>query len=148
VADQALLTTPAATAPATESAPGGDGQSVPPAQRGWVRIDDRVAHRIAEQASLAVPGVVRHSGALDRVTGRDLPRTEVVVAGDRVRASLDIAVSWPHPLAATAAAVRGEVRQQLQRLAGLTADAVDVAIVHVVPPEPGDRPGSSARRVQ
>ena len=108
------------------------GARIEPADRGWLQIDERVTTRVAELAALDVPGVVRQSGALGAVTGRSLPRADVVVAGGRARVSMDIAVSWPHPLAGTAAAVRDRVAGQLQALTSITADAVDVSITHVV----------------
>jgi len=66
------------------------------------------------------------------VTGRDLPRVETTVAGGHVRARVHIAVAWPPVLPDTAAAVRTNVTEQLRTLAGLTVDAVDVAVTAVV----------------
>jgi len=54
------------------------------------------------------------------------------VAGGHVRARVHIAVAWPPVLPDTAAAVRTNVTEQLRTLAGLTVDAVDVAVTAVV----------------
>ncbi len=109
-------------------------EPAPPAERGHLDIRDRVVERVAERAALEVPGVVRHSGTLGRVTGRDLPRVDATVAGGRVRVRLDVAVEWPNPLPDTASAVRSTVAERLAALTGMTVDAVDVTAAHVVVP--------------
>ena len=99
-----------------------------PGRRGSLVVKDRVVASIAAHAALEVPGVARHASGLDRVTGRDLPRVQVHVRGDRVRAEVDIAVQWPRPLAEVAAAVRSHVMDRLDALSGLRVDAVDVRV--------------------
>jgi len=101
-------------------------------QRGALHVRDKVVDRIAAHAATTTSGVVPHSSGLNRVTGRDLPRVETTVAGGHVRAWVHIAVAWPPALADTAAAVRTNVTEQLRTLAGLTVDAVDVAVTAVV----------------
>jgi len=101
-------------------------------QRGALHVRDKVVDRIAAHAATTTSGVVPHSSGLDRVTGRDLPRVETTVAGGHVRARVHIAVAWPPVLSDTAAAVRTNVTEQLRTLAGLTVDAVDVAVTAVV----------------
>lgn len=118
--------------------------STDPGERGSLVVKDRVVERLATFAALSIPGVTRHSAGLDRVTGRDLPRVHVTVAGGHVRAALDIAVVWPRPLAETAAAVRTRVAEQLSTLSGLHVDGVDVSIPSVVQP----RTATTARRVE
>lgn len=103
-----------------------------PGERGTLVVKDKVIDRIAVLAATATPGVERHASGLDRVTGRDLPRTDVTVAGGHVRARVDIAVTWPQSLPTVAAAVRDTVTERLTALAGLTVDAVDVAVTTVV----------------
>jgi len=115
-----------------------------PAQRGELIVKNRVVERLATYAALSVAGVARHAAGLDRVTGRDLPRVAVSVAGGHVRAAVEIAVVWPHPLGETAASVRSRVTEQLVVLGGLTVDAVDVAVPAVVQPHSEHQP----RRVQ
>ncbi len=95
-------------------------------------VKDKVVDRIAVLAATATPGVQRYASGLDRVTGRELPRTDVTVAGGHVRARVDIAVTWPQSLPTVTAAVRDTVTEQLTALLGLTVDAVDVAVATVV----------------
>lgn len=113
-------------------------------QRGALVVRDRVVERLATLAALDVDGVARHASGLDKITGRDLPRVQVTVAGGHVRAALDIAVRWPHPLAATAASVRDHVTEQLAALSGLQVDGVDVNVPTVLPP----RSAAVTRRVE
>ena len=98
-------------------------------QRGALHVREKVVDRIA---ATTTSGVVPHSSGLNRVTGRDLPRVETTVAGGHVRARVHVAVAWPPLLPDTAAAVRTNVTEQLRTLAGLTVDAVDVAVTAVV----------------
>lgn len=102
-----------------------------PGERGSLHLRDRAVERIVEAAALEVDGVLRHAETLDRVTGRQLPRIEVVVAGRRVRASVEVATRWPTPLADLTARTRENVTGALERLAGLTVDAVDVHVAHL-----------------
>lgn len=110
-----------------------------PGERGRLTVQDKVVDRVAGYAAVTTPGVVRHASGLDKVTGRDLPRTDIDVSGGHVRAHVAIAVAWPHSLPSVAAAVRERVTEQLSTLVGLSVDAVDVAVPTVVldnsPPE-------------
>lgn len=115
-----------------------------PATRGALVLRDAVVQHVCERAALGVPGVLRHSSGLDVVTHRDYPRVDADRAGDRVRASLELAVTWPTPLAATADAVREAVGSALVDLLGLTVDAVDVTISQILPASAGRPP----RRVE
>ncbi len=101
-------------------------------QRGALHVREKVVDRIAAHAATTTAGVVAHSSGLGRVTGLDLPRIETTLAGGHVRARVRIAVAWLPVLPDTAAAVRTHVTEQLATLAGLTVDAVDVAVVAVV----------------
>lgn len=114
-----------------------------PGQRGKLIVKDRVAERIAYQAAVETAGVVPHASGLDRVTGRDLPRTDVTIAGTHVRAHVEVAVAFPQSLPAVTAAVRDHVATQLTALAGLTVGAVDVSAPTIVP-----APTHETRRVQ
>jgi uncharacterized alkaline shock family protein YloU len=108
-----------------------------PGERGTLVIRERVVERIAERAALGVDGVVRRPSTLGRVTGRDLPRAEATVAGDRTRVRVEIAVAWPAPLAATAATVRDRVHDLVASCTGCTVDAVDVRASSLAPtPDP------------
>lgn len=116
-----------------------------PGDRGSLTVHDKVVERLAARAALDTPGVLPHSGGLDKLTGRDLPRVRVQVAGDRVRAGLDVAVAWPLSLPAVTAAVQRNVAQALTTLAALHVDGVDVSVLSVIADSPEQQPG---RRVQ
>lgn len=102
-----------------------------PGERGSLELRDRAVERIVEAAVLEVDGVLRHADTLERVTGRQLPRIEVVVAGNRVRASVEVATRWPTPVAEVAARTKDGVARSLAHLAGLTVDAVDVHVAFI-----------------
>jgi uncharacterized alkaline shock family protein YloU len=105
------------------------------ADRGQLTVRDRAVERIAYAAALEAAGVERSSHGLAKLAGRELPRVDVVVSGDRVRASVDIAAQWGRPLAETAAEVRDRVTRGLRDLGGLTVDGVTVHVRDVVSPE-------------
>jgi len=113
-------------------------------QPGALHVRGKVVDRIAAHAAATTPGVLQHSSGLGRVTGHDLPRTETTVAGGHVRARVHIAVAWPRSLPEVTAAVRSNVTEQLHNLAGLTVDAVDVAVATVV----HQTPSSDTRSAQ
>jgi len=99
--------------------------------RGALTVHPRAVEHIATAAALEQPGVRRHRSTLRRLAGRDLPRADVRVAGDRVRAALDIAVDWGRPLPGTAAGVRNTVTDALTTQSGLRVDGVGVHIAAV-----------------
>ncbi|MDA2892532.1 Asp23/Gls24 family envelope stress response protein [Mycolicibacterium sp. BiH015] len=110
-----------------------------PGTRGSLTIRDKAVEAVACATALEVDGVVRSSHGIGRLALRELPRVDVVVAGDHVRASLEVAVAWGRPLSATAAEVRRRVGRGLSELSGLVVDGVDVHVRSVVAPEPGER---------
>ncbi|MEW1952772.1 Asp23/Gls24 family envelope stress response protein [Terrabacter sp. NPDC080008] len=117
--------------PATAAA-GRSGTSLPdPAQRGRLDIAERVVERVAGIAACEVAGVRSVGSTLEGVVGRQYPKVRAEVAGGHARLSLDIAVSWPVPLARTAAEVREHVGDRLAALLGLKVDAVDVTVATV-----------------
>jgi uncharacterized alkaline shock family protein YloU len=97
-------------------------------------IRQRAIERITLAAALGAPGVSKHGGGLGRLAGRDLPRVDVDVAGDHVRADVEIAIEWGRPLAATAIAVRRDVRRALADHSGLVVDGVTVHVAAIIPP--------------
>lgn len=107
-----------------------------PGTRGSLTIHDKVVRRLATRAALDTAGVARQAAAIDKLTGRDLPRVHVQVSGDRVRAGIDIAVAWPSVLPTVAAAVQRNVGHALHAFAGLQVDAVDVSVPSIVTGEP------------
>ncbi|MGX6607097.1 Asp23/Gls24 family envelope stress response protein [Micromonosporaceae bacterium Da 78-11] len=106
-----------------------------PGERGSLTIKDRAVQRIAEAAALGVPGVVpagQSTSSLNAALGRAYPRVDCEVAGDRVRAEVEIVGLWPASAPQLGAQVRQAVTDQLQALAGLRVDAVDVTIAKIV----------------
>jgi uncharacterized alkaline shock family protein YloU len=110
-----------------------------PGTRGSLTIRQRAVERIVLAASLHADGTLRHGGGLGRLAGRDLPRADVDVAGDRVRVRLSIAAAWGVPLADLAARVRGDVVDALTTHSGLTVDAVAIHVDAVVTPHQTSR---------
>lgn len=109
-------------------------------ERGRTVIADAVLERLAAHAALEVDGVVPTGSGLDTLVGRRLPKADGTVAGQRARVALDVALAWPHPVAAVAGQVREHVSSRLRELTGLDIDAVDVQVarvVHVQHREPG-----------
>ena len=124
-----------------DTGPGLNGESLSdaaredPGKRGSLVIKDRAVQRIAEAAALQVPGVVpaaQSTSTLGAALGRAYPRVDCDVAGGRVRAEVEIVGRWPTPAAQLGAQVRDAVTDQLQQLAGLRVDAVDVTIIKIV----------------
>ncbi|MGL5930363.1 MAG: Asp23/Gls24 family envelope stress response protein [Dermatophilaceae bacterium] len=109
-----------------------------PAERGRTVIEHRVVERIAARSCLDVAGVVRAGSDLDRLVGRRLPGVSATVAGHRARVALEVAVTWPTPLADVAARVRDHVSATVTGLAGLEVDAVDVEIARMAAAGSGD----------
>lgn len=114
-----------------------DATSTPAAERGRLEIRERVYTRVASMAAREVPDVVRVSGTLDAVTGRELPRVHAHVTGERVRLQVEVALRWPAPLADRAAAVRERVTERVRVLTGADVDLVDVTVARVVVPDTG-----------
>ena len=114
-----------------------DAEDLPadPGDRGELVVRDKVAQRVAEKAARDTDGVQSHAAGLDKLTGRELPRAKVYISATRVRAHLDIAVTWPHPLSAVGAAVQRNVTAALTNAVGLRVDGVDVTI-QAIPPAP------------
>lgn len=135
---------PSDTLPSPDPGPGLDSESShdesagaaeEPGRRGSLLIKDRAVQRIAEAATLQVPGVVpaeKSTNALNAALGRAYPRVDCEVAGGRVRAGVEIVGRWPTPAPQLGAQVRAAVTDQLQRLAGLRVDAVDVTITKII----------------
>jgi uncharacterized alkaline shock family protein YloU len=125
----------------TQHSPEGHSSTAPspelddPGWRGRLLIKDRAVQRIAEAAALSVTGVApadKSTNAVNAALGRAYPRVDCDVAGGRVRAELEIVGVWPTSAPLLAGQVRDTVTDQLERLAGLTVDAVDVTIAKIV----------------
>jgi uncharacterized alkaline shock family protein YloU len=103
-----------------------------PADRGGLEVADRVVQRIVLAATREVDGTAVVTTGITTPMSRSYPRATVVVAGDRVRARVEVAGRWPVPAARLAADVRATVARQLVALAGLRVDAVDVTVAAMV----------------
>ena len=103
-------------------------QSADTGERGRLDISAKAIERIATHAAQSVPGVVASGSGLDRIVGRGLPRANSTVAGDTVRLSLDIGLTWPVAAGEVARAVRAEVTRQVGSMTGLSVAAVDVSV--------------------
>jgi uncharacterized alkaline shock family protein YloU len=110
-----------------------DGPAVDPGSRGELTVRDKAAQRVAVHAARLTDGVHQHSGGLDKITGRELPRATVAIAGDRARVQVNIAVAWPEPAVVVGAAVQRNVVDALRDYAALTVDRVDVSVDAVLP---------------
>lgn len=84
--------------------------------------------RIATAAAVAVPGVVRQSGGLTRLTGRDFPRADISTGGDAVAVNLFLAVAWPCDVTELTGRVRAEVGRSVESLTGLPLHDMNVMI--------------------
>ena len=137
MADRAAIAGPGAGPARHREAEPGD-----PGQRGSLIIKDRAVQRIAEAAALGVPGVVpaqQSTNSLNAALGRAYPRVDCDVTDGRVRAEVAIVGRWPTPAPQLGAQVRQAVTDQLQALAGLRVDAVDVTIARIVRVAPAPR---------
>ncbi len=96
--------------------------------RGTLVIKDRAVERIAASAALQVPGVVRHTGGLSLLTGRELPRADVTTGGQAVAVNLFIAAEWPYDAAALTRRVHDAVARQLHDYTGLHVTELNVLV--------------------
>lgn len=103
-----------------------------PEQRGRTIIENAVLEHIAVHAALEVSGVAATGSDLEKLIGRRLPKADARVAGTRARVQVEVAVTWPHPVATVAAAAREHVTRRLVELTGLQVDAVDVEVARVI----------------
>jgi len=131
--------------PVDGPAPGGSEPSAIAfgGDRGRLEIAQRAVERIVEITARRHPAVSRQAGVL----GRGLPKARAVVAGKRVRLELETAISWPHPLDATAADLRQAITAAVEELTGLGVDRADVVITMVDASEVSSSKASSAEAV-
>ncbi|QNE16869.1 Asp23/Gls24 family envelope stress response protein [Kribbella qitaiheensis] len=110
--------------PGDRGDPGGPGDRGEPGDRGALIISPRVVERIAEASALEARGVLRQEATFRH----DLPKANALLAGQRARLTVEVAVEWGHPLAELAAEIRGRVGSTVTHLTGLVIDAVSVDI--------------------
>ena len=105
-----------------------------PGERGSLEIKHKAVERLAVLAARSTDAVTDRHPGLRVLGGRELPKADVTISGTRVRAKVDVAVTWPAPLAEVAANVRAAVARDLSELGIYTVDRVDVT-VQCVPAE-------------
>ncbi|MGW6695430.1 Asp23/Gls24 family envelope stress response protein [Rhodococcus sp. NPDC054953] len=116
--------------------------------RGRLTVKDRAISKIAAAAALSVPGVVRRSGGLLTLPGRDLPRAEVTAEGGSVAVTLYLAVAWPSPVAMLSREVHYAVTERVETLTGLMLDRLHIVVAEAVPRGADDRDtGVDARQL-
>ena len=99
-----------------------------PPERGTLDVRLKAVERVAELAALEVAGTVRHQGALDRVAGGGYPKVTTRVHGRSARITVQVACSWPAPVARLAERVRVKVLSQTTSLTGVHVASVDVTV--------------------
>lgn len=115
--------------------------------RGTLVIKDRAVERIAASAALQVPGVVRHTGNLSLLTGRELPRADVTTGGRAVAVNLFIAAEWPYDAAALTRRVHDAVARHLHDYTGLHVTELNV-LVAATPQAHEDEPAEQSVPVE
>lgn len=106
---------------------------VPAARRGRTTVLPRALHALATQAALEVPGSLRHSSGLGRISGSTFPSVEVRALPDAVDAQVRVALVWPCAAAEVAGRVRDAVARRLAEVAGVPVARVDVHVGAFVP---------------
>lgn len=99
---------------------------------GRTTIAPRVVERIAVAAAAEVDATTRANGGLTRLVRGRLPRASAVVAGQTSRISVEVAATWPTPLASVAGEVRDHVAERVGTLAGVDVTAVDVTVAEII----------------
>ncbi|MFZ2174466.1 MAG: DUF6286 domain-containing Asp23/Gls24 family envelope stress response protein [Rhodococcus sp. (in: high G+C Gram-positive bacteria)] len=99
------------------------------ALRGELVIKERAVVKIAVAAALDVPGVVKHSGGLSRLTGRELPRADVSTGGGAVAINLYIAIGWPCRLDVLGRRLRSEVSRRVEELTGMPVCELNIVVI-------------------
>lgn len=138
-----MTESPESAAPA-QSAGGQAARSEQDAERGSLEVRARALEHLAEKAANDVPGTVSVSGGVARLRGRDYPAVKVRVHGPRAFFEVDVAGTWPCPVAELTRLVRDRVRGDVARLSGMDVIRVDVRL-HIINPDAGDQP--ARRRV-
>lgn len=123
------------SAPAVRGWGPGTGRSTPPAQRGGLRIADRVLARIAwlaaRDALAAVSGTAAAAG--------EAPRVSVSVSGGSARVRVGVDLPYPSDLPVLATALRAAVAERVGTLTGVPAREVTVVVERLLLPEAGQR---------
>lgn len=109
------------------------GRTVPPGQRGRLRIADRVLTRIAWVA--AREALAAAAGAA--VAPGEAPRVSVSVSGGSARVRVGVDLPFPSDLTVLAAAVQEAVAERVGELTGVPTREVVVVVERLLPPAAG-----------
>ena len=135
------VVTDTAAAPTTPGTPAATpGSLADPGDRGSLEIKHKAVERLAVLAARGTDSVTDRQPGLHLLGGRDLPKADVTITGERVRAKVSVGVTWPSPLAKVAANVRAAVARDLSELGIYTVDRVDVTF-ECIPAEPTSEEG-------
>jgi uncharacterized alkaline shock family protein YloU len=106
-------------------------EQLPPAERGSLRIADRVIARIAAQAA---GEVLSGMPGADLVPGEAAPHATVSVRKNTARLRLTLELGYPADLGAVTAAVRRHVTGRVEAMTGLAVPelAVEIERLHSV----------------
>lgn len=126
----------------------GNAPTVDPSDRGTLEIKHKAVERLAVLAARGTDSVTGRHRGLRVLGGGDLPKADVTINGDRVRAAVAVAVTWPTPVAGVAAEVRDAVTRDLTGLGKYTVDRVDVSVECVPARDDTEHRPSNGGRVQ
>ena len=132
------MTAPAVEGPGRRANPGwgrDTGRTTPPAQRGRLRIADRVLARIAWLA--ARDALVAATASMATAAAGEPPRVAVSVSGSSARIRVGVDLPFPSDLAALAGAVRDAVAERVGALTGIPAREVVVVVERLLLPAEG-----------
>ncbi|MEV5507367.1 Asp23/Gls24 family envelope stress response protein [Streptomyces orinoci] len=116
----------------------GGGREVPPGERGATRVADRVVAKIASRAAReALAGELREHHAA--------PTASVVVRDESARVRVHMELGYPVDLRARCRAVRRQVAERLETLAGMSVPEVVITVERLHSPHL-DRAGAGRVR--
>jgi uncharacterized alkaline shock family protein YloU len=107
-----------------------------PGSRGELVIRGRAVSRIVERAVLDVPGVLRSSSRIGPITRRELPRAVVDMSTPHPNIRVDVALSWPSPVAALCRDIRDRIDAEVARIVGREPSRIDIAVTELIAEEP------------
>jgi uncharacterized alkaline shock family protein YloU len=100
---------------------------------GTLVIKERAIERVVVAAASTVPAVVRASGGMSRLTGRELPRADASVGEHSVSVNLYVGLAWPCNISEVAASIRAEVDRALESIVGLPLHQLNVVVAATSP---------------
>ncbi|MEU8775243.1 hypothetical protein [Streptomyces sp. NPDC048606] len=119
---------------------------VPAADRGALRIADRVIAKIAARAAREALGPTRTPAA--GAATLPAPHATVTVHHDIARVHVSLHLPYPDDLAARCAAVRRRVVERVEGCASMSVPEVDIDIEHLRPAGAPDAPAGRERRLR